>query len=127
MRRLGLVVYGPGRHEDSCRNIEFKFAPKPNAGGEILKIADNIRPAGRTALARSVVEALAVLENSPKPAEIVVLTDGEDTCGGDPCGVAKLAKAKETGITMHVIGFRLPAGAETGGASVWRERRAGTT
>lgn len=117
LRRLGLVIYGPGPDENSCRNIDVKFAPKPNAAPDIMKLADSIRPGGRTPLARSVEQALDVLKDSPRPAEIIVLTDGEDTCGGDPCLLAKRIQAQEPGITVHVVGFRLPEETETGGAS----------
>lgn len=117
LRSLGLVVYGPGPEENSCRNIDVKFAPKANAAAEILRLADSIRPAGRTPLARSVEQALAVLKDSARPVEIVVLTDGEDTCGGDPCLLAKRVKAQEPGVTVHVVGIRLPTETATGGAS----------
>jgi Ca-activated chloride channel family protein len=64
-----------------------------------------------------VEQALDVLKDSPRPAEIIVLTDGEDTCGGDPCLLAKRIQAQEPGVTVHVVGFRLPEETETGGAS----------
>lgn len=115
-RQVGLIVYGPGPSESSCRNVEIKLTPSPNAAGAILDIAERVRPAGRTPLVRSVDLALDVLKDSPRPAEIVVLTDGEDTCGGDPCRLARRIKAKVEGITIHVVGFRLPAVSETSGA-----------
>ena len=36
---------------------------------------------------------------------IVVLTDGEDTCGGSPCHVARALHAVAEQLTIHVIGL----------------------
>lgn len=116
MRRIGLIVYGPGQHDNSCRNVELKFKPSPDAGRKIIDIAERIRPFGRTALSRSVELAVDVLRNGPQPAEIVVLTDGEDTCGGDPCQSARRIKAEFAKLKIHVIGFRLPSNSEKSGA-----------
>jgi len=116
VRRMGLVVYGPGKSENSCSNVEVRLRPTPDAAREILQIAEGVRPAGRTPLTRSVERAIEVLKDSPQPAEIVVLTDGEDTCGGDPCGLARRTMAEAAGTTIHVVGFRLPSHSETSGA-----------
>ena len=34
---------------------------------------------------------------------IVVVSDGEDTCGQDPCAAARAVKAKRPNITINVI------------------------
>jgi Ca-activated chloride channel family protein len=116
VRRLGLVIYGPGKSERSCRHVDLKFSPRPQAARDILQFADQMRPAGRTPLTRSVAVAVQALRDSPRPAEIVVLTDGEDTCGGDPCDLARRLKVEAPGIRVHVVGFRLPSYNETAGA-----------
>lgn len=106
-RRLGLLVYGPGRNFDSCRNIDLRLAPTPNAGTRILEEVDGIRPQGRTALTASVEQAVALLSQGHKPAVVVALTDGQDTCGGDACAFARALKTEHPSITVHVIGYRL--------------------
>lgn len=116
VRRLGLVIYGPGKSERSCRHVDLKFPPRPQAARDILQFADQMRPAGRTPLTRSVAVAVDALKDSPRPAEVVVLTDGEDTCGGDPCDLARRLKVEAPGIRVHVVGFRLPSYNETAGA-----------
>lgn len=117
VRRLGLVVYGPGKNSDSCRNTEVKFGPTPDAGNAILDIASRSRPAGRTPLTVSVEHAWKSLKDSPRPAQIVVLTDGEDTCGGDPCHLARRIAAQDPAIQIHVVGFRLPLLSESSGVN----------
>lgn len=116
VRRIGLIVYGPGKTHNSCGHVDLKFTPSPDAASTIMDIADRLRPLGRTPLVRSVEMAIDVLKDSPRPAEIVVLTDGEDTCGGDPCGLAHRLKAAGGDVTVHVVGFRLPKESETSGA-----------
>lgn len=116
VRRVGLIVYGPGKSQNSCRHVDLKFTPMPDAAEKIFDIAERLRPAGRTPLVRSVELAIDALKGSPRPAEIVVLTDGEDTCGGDPCSLAQRLKAASADVTVHVVGFRLPDISETTGA-----------
>jgi Ca-activated chloride channel family protein len=119
-RRLGLVVYGPGRNFDTCKNVDLRLAPSPNAGERIMKEIDKLRPQGRTALTTSVRQAAALLQHSNKPAVIVALTDGEDTCGGDACALARELKSQHPSITVHVIGWRLKP--MTGPAPAFIER-----
>lgn len=115
VRRLGLVTYGPGTNANSCRNVDVKFGPTADAGSAILDISDKLRPGGRTPLTVSVEQAWRSLKDSPRPAQIVVLTDGEDTCGGDPCALARRIAAQDPDIRIHVVGFRLPTPSETAG------------
>jgi len=106
-RRLGLIVYGPGANFDTCRNVSLRLAPSPDAGERIMAMVDALRPQGRTALTSSVQQAARLLHHGDKPAVIVALTDGQDTCGGDPCGLARELKSANPAVTVHVIGYRL--------------------
>ena len=58
--------------------------------------------------------AADILEYKDKPAIVVLLTDGEETCGGKPCDLARELKKKGKDITVHVIGYR---NKEAGGLS----------
>lgn len=106
-RRLGLLVYGPGANFDTCKNVTLRLPPSPDAGERIMAMVDGLRPQGRTALTSSVQQAARLLHHSEKPAVIVALTDGQETCGGDPCGLALELKSLHPTITVHVIGYRL--------------------
>jgi len=108
-RRLGLMVYGPGPNFDSCKNVDLRLPPSANAGPRIAKEVDRLQPGGRTPLTFSVQQAAALLEHGRKPAVVVALTDGEDTCGGDACALARRLKSARPEITVHVIGYRLKA------------------
>lgn len=63
---------------------------------------DALRPGRGTPLARSVERAGAIL-SSQVPAVMIVVTDGEDSCGGDPCAAAREVKRKRPNLVINVI------------------------
>ena len=106
-RRLGLMVYGPGPNFNTCNNVDLRLPPTSNAGKRIMHEVERLRPAGRTPLTSSVKQAAEILQHEHRPAVVVVLTDGQDTCGGDACRLARQLKTLQPAITVHVIGYRL--------------------
>jgi Ca-activated chloride channel family protein len=105
VRRIGLLDYGPGPY-NRCDNIELQLRPTPNAAKLIMDAVDKLAPAGRTPLTAAVRQAAEVLDFPAKAGTIVVVTDGEETCGGDPCALAKSLHEKDDQLTVHVIGYR---------------------
>jgi Ca-activated chloride channel family protein len=102
--RIGLITYGPGPYSQ-C-NVDLKLKPTPNAAEIIMNIVNTITPAGRTPLTQGVKQAADVLDYTAKPGVIVVLTDGEETCGGSPCEIGKSLHALAKQLTVHVIAYR---------------------
>jgi Ca-activated chloride channel family protein len=113
-RNLGLIDYGPGPY-NQCDNIELQLTPMPDAAGRIMAVVDSLVPTGRTPLTSAVREATKVLDFPAKPAVVVLLTDGEETCGGDPCGLARTLRAKGQHLTVHVISYRARDSSEMSG------------
>lgn len=113
-RRMGLIVYGQGAY-NRCDSIELKLRPQTNSGATIMAEVEKIVPAGRTPLTQSVQDAADVLEYRSKPAVVILLTDGEDTCGGKPCNLALQMKKDAKDITVHVIGYRMKEAAGLNG------------
>jgi len=106
-RKLGLVTFGPGP-ADSCSNIDLRFRPIDNAGPRIIADVEALAPVGQTPLTASVEEADDALDLSKDPGVVVLLTDGRESCGGDPCALAsEIAGAGN--VTVHVIGFKVRA------------------
>jgi len=68
---------------------------------------NELNPAGKTPLTQAVEQAAEVLDYRTKPGVVVVLTDGEETCGGAPCALGKALHAEGVQLTIHVIGFNL--------------------
>ncbi len=102
-RRLGLVTYGPGGATD-CYGVRLHFAPIPNAGPAVVDAVNNLSPDGSTPLTDAVQVAANAL--GPVGGTVVLVTDGQETCGGDPCGLAR-ALAAQGKIHVHVIGFKV--------------------
>ncbi|CAN1721373.1 Ca-activated chloride channel homolog [Hyphomicrobium sp. 1Nfss2.1] len=114
MRNLGLIDYGPGP-SNRCDNIELLLQPAPRSADRIMAALSRLNPAGRTPLTAAVREAARVLRFPEKPGVVVLLTDGEETCGGDPCAMAKALRAEGENLTIHVIGYRMRELATTNG------------
>ncbi|MEM6409276.1 MAG: VWA domain-containing protein [Pseudomonadota bacterium] len=105
-RNLGLLIYGPGPL-DGCSNIELKLMPRASAAAPILAEVDRLSPGGMTPIASSVRAAAEALEYRAKPSTIVLITDGNETCGGTPCALGEALSASAHDLTIHVIGFKI--------------------
>lgn len=116
LRRVGLITYGPGPYQQ-C-NVELNLKPTPNAAELIMHEVNALTPSGKTPLTSAVRQAAEVLDFRAKPGVIVVLTDGEETCGGSPCELGKELHAAATNLTIHVIGFRMKNFSWTGEQSI---------
>ena len=117
VRRIGMVSYGLSATASPCDGITVEARPAPFAADALLEIAEALRPGGRTPLMAAVAEAAEAL--GPR-GTVVLVTDGEETCGGRPCALGASLAARAPGVTVHVIGFRLgpvqpPPGHERGG------------
>ena len=60
-----------------------------------------------TPLTRAVRTAAHALNYRNEPGIIVVVTDGSETCGGNPCQLGQNFRANADDLTVHVIGFQL--------------------
>lgn len=112
---VGFRVYGhrgnnteAGKAE-SCASTELKV-PIDGVNKEALQgEVDVYQPVGWTPLSLSLREAEAdfpVADDNVVNA-IVLVTDGLETCGGDPCSASRQIKSSDAAITTHVIGFAL--------------------
>lgn len=106
IRRVGLVVYGPGNTE-TCSHVDLRLPPRPDAADEIIAEIDALVPDGNTALTEAVQYAADALDARNKPATIVLVTDGKETCGGATCHLAAHLTSQAPELTIHVIGFRV--------------------
>jgi Ca-activated chloride channel homolog len=105
-RDLGLIVYGPGPHS-RCDNVELRLRPARNSAQAIMGEVNTLIPAGQTPITTAVRDAAEALDFRKKPAVVVLLTDGEETCGGDPCKLARQLRQEASSLTIHVIQFKV--------------------
>jgi len=107
-RRVGLLVYGPGPR-DACANIDLRFGPIKDAAGPIIDAVERLAPNGLTPLAAAVEQAAEALDYRAEPGIVVLVTDGNETCGGRPCALGAELAAAGHDLTVHVIGFKVVA------------------
>jgi Ca-activated chloride channel family protein len=105
LRRVGLITYGPGVW-NQC-NVHLDLPPAENAAARIMTAVNSLTPAGKTPLTAAVSQAAKVLDFRVKPGLIVVLTDGEETCGGSPCHLGEELSVEAAQLTIHVISLRV--------------------
>lgn len=101
---VGLVVYGH-REKSDCNDVEELTPLGPLDKDDLTQQIMAISPKGKTPITisiRTVAEGLNTLEDE---ATIVLVSDGEETCEGDPCALVKELNASGTKFVMHVIGF----------------------
>ena len=106
IRRIGLITYGPGP-ENSCDGINLKFPPVADAADPVLEAISWLDPNGLTPLTEAVRKAADVLNYRNDPGIVVLVTDGNDTCGGAPCQLGAELASTAANLTVHVIGFRV--------------------
>jgi Ca-activated chloride channel family protein len=115
-RRVGLITYGTGAY-NQC-NVQLQFPPVENAVARILATVRSLVPTGRTPLSTAVEQAAEVLDFRKKPGIVVLLTDGEETCGGSPCDLGARLHDQAQDLTVHVIGLRVAGYTWTGEQSL---------
>jgi Ca-activated chloride channel family protein len=103
---LGLMSYGHRRKGD-CADIELLVPPAVQTGDDIRRAVTSIKPRGKTPLSSSVIEAARVLRSEQNKATVILVSDGRETCGYDPCQVARELEASGVEFTAHVIGFNV--------------------
>lgn len=74
--------------------------------GRLLRDLARIEPTGGTALAQAIRSAARAMKGGRSAEDrvnMVVISDGLEACGGDPCAEARAAKAARPGLTINVI------------------------
>lgn len=106
---LGVVTYGNTRRGD-CADISVIAAVEPQDGASLGARLRAISPKGKTPIADALRRAAAQVPPTAEEADIVLITDGLETCGGDPCAVAADLVAQGLPLRAHVVGFGLTEG-----------------
>jgi hypothetical protein len=100
-------MYGaqsPARQKN-CQDthLAVPFGAASAAGGAITASVDGAKAQGYTPIALSLQQAANDFPAAAKERVIVLVSDGKETCQGDPVVAAKALAAK--GITVHTVGF----------------------
>ncbi|MDR6226894.1 VWA domain-containing protein [Desmospora profundinema] len=130
---VSLRVYG---HEGSnqkndqalsCKKTEQVYSPGPYDPALFQKALDRFKPTGWTPLAGAIEAAEKDLLREPRPEKtlVYIVSDGVETCGGDPAEAARSLHQSDIEAVVNIIGFdvdnqgqqQLKAVADAGGGS----------
>lgn len=109
--QVGLRVFGGGTSGvDACEDSRLAVPVGPVDAPALAEAMAELEPSGDTPLAYSMEHAAGDL-----PAEgqriIVVISDGEETCGGQACEVAGRLVEDGIDVRIDVIGFQVDSAA----------------
>jgi Ca-activated chloride channel family protein len=95
----------------SCRSVDM-LAPMSTDRAQLKAAVAGVKAVGWTPLAAGLQAAQAQLGPSSIPGEqiIYIVSDGVETCGGDPVTVARAINRGRTRAIINIIGFGLPTG-----------------
>ncbi|WP_336250197.1 vWA domain-containing protein [Stomatohabitans albus] len=116
--KVGLRVFGhrgtnkkAGKAE-SCAANELVAPIASNNSAQVADALGSIQPTGWTSIAQSIAMGSEDLTHQSAEKDLNILyivTDGIETCDGDPVGIAQQVKAANTNVVMGIIGFNVDA------------------
>ncbi|MHC5537027.1 vWA domain-containing protein [Singulisphaera rosea] len=105
---LSFLIYGHDRKQ-RCEAIAVirPLSPLDSTGkGELTSIIGRLQPVGSTPIALALRTAGNELAKAQGPRGLVLITDGKETCNGDPVAEAEaLARSGNLTFGVNVVGF----------------------
>ena len=105
-RDIAFRAYGH-REKADCRDSELVvlFSKPSDAKPKIIEAMTGIRPTGKTPIDYSLREALNDFDG--RAGDILLISDGIETCDADPCDLMREWKSTNVNIRVHVVGVGL--------------------
>jgi hypothetical protein len=106
---VGLRVYGDrygSKQKETCTDSHLAQPVQKLDRAALSRIIESAKPRGETPLVYSVLQAIADLK-AAGGGSVVLITDGEESCGGNFTAAA--AAIKQSGLDFHlnIVGFTL--------------------
>ena len=102
--RVGLMVFGHRRAKD-CSDIQLMAPIGAESAQAVATQVASLQPKGETPIAAAIeagAKNFAALKGQNNA--ILLVTDGIEECGGDPCAAAKQVKAAGLDLKVNVVG-----------------------
>lgn len=115
---MSLVVYGhagtqnKSDQELSCNTIEEAYPLQQYDAKQFGKALNSVEAKGWTPLANAIKYVRTKMEGSPDNVTLYIVSDGAETCGGDPVAEAKAFADEDERRTVNIIGFDVDAEGE---------------
>jgi len=108
--KISLWVYGHRVPQDdkeaSCQDIEEVIPLGPINAGQFEGTVQALNALGYTPISRAIELAAASLPVAEgQQSTVVLVSDGEETCAGDPCAMAQALKERNIDLVINTIGF----------------------
>lgn len=105
---IGLRVFGHqfDRKYNNCTDTKLEVPFKPGNHADIKTKIKAIDPKGTTLIAHSILQAAEDFPQGPNSRNILILiTDGIEACGGDPCAISIALQKKGIFLKPFIIGL----------------------
>lgn len=105
---LGMRVYGAT--SNSCTDSQLVVVPGVADAAQKARLSTAVgryAPRGNTPIAWSLQQAAADLRATPGRRTILLVSDGEETCHGNPCTTAAAIAASGVDLKVDVVGLRV--------------------
>lgn len=113
--RIAYRVYGhqSPTKDRNCKDIELMvdFGPASANRDAILAKTQAVKAQGYTPITNVIELSAADVAREPGAHVVVLVSDGKETCQGDPCAAAKALAAADAKLVIHTIGFNVDAAA----------------
>lgn len=106
---VGLRMYGhrePSTSPKTCTDTELLVPVRRLNRAAIMRRAETFKPKGETPLVYSSLQAPGDLK-SLGGGTVILITDGEESCKGDPVKAAEELKASGLDLRLSIVGFAL--------------------
>jgi len=116
---VSLYVYGHAGTQNksdkelSCGTIDEVYQLGKYDEKKFNESVDGIKASGWTPLAEALKRSRLDHENTSEDITVYIVSDGAETCGGDPVAEAKAFSALSTDRHVNVIGFQVDQEAES--------------
>ena len=106
----GLLVYGH-RSEGACDDIEVLSGLGAATPEALVAKLNELKPKGKTPIAGALKAAGDVFPTNDASNNVILISDGIETCNGDPCAVASELATAGVDTKVHAVGFDVDSAA----------------
>jgi len=107
--QFALRVFGhqSPRNANNCKDTKLEVPFSKGNSALISQRLNQIHPQGQTPIEYTISEALNDFPDSTSTNAIILITDGNETCGGDFCDLTTKMEAKHIALRPFIVGLGL--------------------
>ena len=94
---IGLVVL------KDCPGAQKYGFYSPSKRQQFMRVINKLNPEGGTPLGNAIRKAGQMIDGVNKPATMIVISDGEESCNSNPCTIARKLARQKPYLTINVV------------------------